>query len=133
MNNPYNTSDSSFTQTITGLQQAYGANMRLGFFKRAAVLGEVDFEERKTDYPLRRSMYWFGELNIIVIQGLEVRGQYEYYDKDRDADGDDRTRISAGVAAFPFYGFETELMVRFVDEEKDQDNDEFQWNFHFYF
>lgn len=133
LNNPYNTSDSNFTQTITGLQQSYGGHLRLGFFNRAALIGEVDFEERKTDRPLRRSLYWFGELNIIVIKGLELRSQYEYYDRNRDVEGDHRSRISAGVAAFPFYGFETEIMLRFVDEDDELDNDEFQWNFHFYF
>lgn len=133
LNNPYNTLDSNFTSTITGLQQSFGANIRLGFFNRAALLGEVDFEERKTDYPMRRSLYWFGELNVMVIKGFEVRGQYEYYDRDRSEEGDHRSRIGAGFAAFPFQGFETEVMLRFVSEEKDLDNDEFQWNFHFYF
>ncbi|MBX7043792.1 MAG: hypothetical protein K1X85_12915 [Ignavibacteria bacterium] len=133
LNNPYNTSDSLFSQTITGLQQSYGADLRLGFFKRAAVIAEVDFEERKTDYPLRRSLYLFGELDVMVINGLELRGQYEYYDRNRDVEEDHRSRISAGFAAFPFYGFETEVMLRFVDEPQEQNNDEFQWNFHFYF
>lgn len=133
LNNPYNTQDSIFSNTITGLQQAYGANMKLGIMNRVAILGEVDFEERKTDLPMRRSLYWFGELNVIVIKGLELRGQYEYYDRNRDAEEDHRSRISAGFAAFPFYGFETEAMVRFVTEDQDLDNNEWQWNFHFYF
>jgi len=133
LNNPYNTQDSAFTQTITGLRQAFGANMRLGIMNRVALLGEIDFEETKTDFPMKRALYWFGELDVVVIKGLELRAQYESYDRNRDVENDTRSRISAGFAAFPFNGFETDIMVRFVSEDADLKNDEFQWNFHFYF
>ncbi len=133
LNNPYNTTDTGFTQTITALKQAFGAFAKIGILKRAALLGEVDFEENKSDVPLRRTLYWFGELNVIIIRGLELRGQYEYYDKNRDVENDDIKRISAGVGIFPFYGLETELMVRFPMEEPGKKNNEWQWNFHFYF
>lgn len=133
LNDPYNVSDSTFTSTITNLKQAYGGNTRLGFFQRVALIGEADFEENKSDYPLRRSFYGFAELDIIIIKGLELRSQYEIYDFDRDVSDDDVQRISAGFAAYPFFGFETEVMVRFVSEEPEIQNNEFQWNFHFYF
>lgn len=38
LNNPYNTQDSVFTQTITGLRVALGANMRLGIMNRSHCL-----------------------------------------------------------------------------------------------
>ncbi len=132
-NNPYNTLDSMNTMTITAVQQSYGGNMRIGIMKRIAFLGEIDFEEQWADYPLTRSLYGFAELDAVVTKGLELRGQYEYYDENRDITGDHISRISGGFAAFPFYGFETEMMVRFPIEEQDERNDEFQWNFHFYF
>lgn len=133
LNNPFNTRDTTSTSTITALKQAFGAFGKIGIMERVALLGELDFEESKSDRPLRRSLYWFGELDFIIIQGLELRGQYEYYDRNRDIEGDDLKRISTGLGIFPFYGFETELMVRFVLEEPDQSNNEWQWNFHFYF
>lgn len=133
LNNPFNTYDSTFTGVITALKQSYGANARFGFLKKIALLTEFDFEQNKSDYPLRRSFYNFNELDIFVIKGLEVRFQYELYDYDRDVTDDEVSRISAGFAAYPFYGFETELMVRFVNETPKIKNDEFQWNFHFYF
>ncbi|MBV6477897.1 MAG: hypothetical protein HGGPFJEG_00642 [Ignavibacteria bacterium] len=132
-NNPYNTVDTSFTSTITANKKAYGIFTRLGIMKRVALLGEIDFEESKSDIPLRRALYGYGELNVIIIKGFEFRGQYEIYNKNRDVSGDDIQRISTGVAFFPFYGFETEAMVRFVIEEPSISNNEFQWNFHFYF
>lgn len=133
-NNPYNTNDSDFTATITAVKQAYGGYTRIGIMKRVSFLGEIDFEEMKSDYPLTRSLFAYTELNVVVIKGLELRGQYEYYDVNRDITGDHTERISGGFAAFPFFGFETEMMVRFVlEEEAEKNNDEFQWNFHFYF
>ncbi|MBK9226681.1 MAG: hypothetical protein IPL67_06455 [Ignavibacteria bacterium] len=94
--------------------QAFGANMRLGIMNRVALLGEIDFEETKTDFPMKRALYWFGELDVVVIKGLELRAQYESYDRNRDVENDTRSRISAGFAAFPFNGFETDIMMRFV-------------------
>ncbi|MBL8006405.1 MAG: hypothetical protein JNJ56_02655 [Ignavibacteria bacterium] len=133
MNNPFNTYDSTFTGVITALKQSFGANARFGFLKTIALLSEVDFEQNTSDFPMRRSFYNFNELDIIILKGLELRFQYEIYDKNRDVPDDDITRVSTGFAAYPFYGFETEIMVRFVNETPKIKNNEFQWNFHFYF
>ncbi|MDQ3021334.1 MAG: hypothetical protein M3R36_12305 [Bacteroidota bacterium] len=132
-NNPHNTSDTAFTTTITAVRQAYGGYTRIGVMKRVSLLGEIDFEEMKSDRPLTRRLYAYTELNVVVIKGLEIRGQYEYFDVNRDITGDHIQRISGGFAAFPFFGFETEMMVRFPIEDPEQRNDEFQWNLHFYF
>lgn len=132
-NNPHNTSDSAFTTTITAVNQGFGGYTRLGFLKRIALLGEIDFQQYTSDFPMLRSMFGYAELNVIVVKGVEIRSQYEYYDKNRDITGDHIQRISGGVGLFPFFGFETELMVRFPIEDPEQQNDEFQWNFHFYF
>ncbi len=132
-NNPYNTSDTSGSSTITANKKAWGGFTRIGLMRRVAILGEIDFEENRSDRPLRRSLYGFAELDIIVIKGFEVRGQYELYDRNRDKDNDHVTRISGGVAFFPFFGFETEVMVRFPMEEPEVRDNEYQWNFHFYF
>jgi len=131
-NNPYNIMDSD-TTTITANRKAWGVFTRIGIMKRVALIGEVDFEENKTASPLRRSLYGFGELDIILIKGLELRGQFEIRDRIRNREGDDIKRVSAGIAAFPFFGFETEAMIRFVTQDPDVKYNEFQWNFHFYF
>ncbi|MDQ3194681.1 MAG: hypothetical protein M3P82_06765 [Bacteroidota bacterium] len=133
LNNPYNTSDTSGSSTITANKKAWGAFTRIGIMRRVALLGEIDFEENRSDRPLTRSLFGFAELDIIVIKGFEIRGQYELYDMNREVDNDHVSRISAGVAFFPFFGFETEAMVRFVMEDPEVKDNEFQWNFHFYF
>ncbi|MEP7146836.1 MAG: hypothetical protein ABI792_07480 [bacterium] len=132
-NNPYNTTDTGGTSTITANKKAFGGFTRIGIMKRIALLGEIDFEENRSDLPLRRSLYGFAELDVIVVKGVEVRGQYELYDGNRDISNNNITRISGGAAFFPFFGFETEVMVRFPMEQTEVRDNEFQWNFHFYF
>ncbi|MEO8665100.1 MAG: hypothetical protein ABI462_06360 [Ignavibacteria bacterium] len=132
-NNPYNTSDSIGLAIITANKKAWGGFTRIGIMRRVAILGEIDLEENKSDGPLRRSLYGFAELDVIVIRGFEIRGQYELYDRNRDIENDKVTRISSGVAFFPFFGFETEIMVRFPKEDPEVKDNEYQWNFHFYF
>ena len=97
-NNPHNTPDSAFTTTITTVNQGYGGYTRIGLLKRIAFLGEIDFEETTSDYPLLRRMFGYAELNVFVVKGVEVRSQYEYFDKNRDITGDHVQRISGGVA-----------------------------------
>lgn len=133
-NNPFTRFDPNTSSDNSGNRKAWGGFTKIGIMKRVALLGEVDFEEFRDAFtPLRRGMYAFGELNVRVIQGVELRGQYERYDRDRDIVDNEVTRISAGATFFPFFGLETEIFVRFVKEEPEVDNDEMQWTFHFYF
>ena len=130
-NNPYQAFVSG--NTLNANRKAWNWFTKIGLDNRVALLGEVDFEENTIDNFLKRKAFTYGELDIRVIQGLELRGQYEYFDPDRDTDNDEMNRYSFGVAAFPVPGMETELMIRIVSEEADLDNDEYQFNFHFYF
>jgi hypothetical protein len=132
-NNPHNVFDSTGSMKITAVNQGFGGYTRIGVIKRIALLGEIDFQQFTSDFPMRRSLFGFAELNVILIKGFELRSQYEYYDKNRDITGDHIQRISGGLAFFPFFGFETEMMVRFPIEDPEKKNDEWQWNFHFYF
>lgn len=128
-NNPYKIND-----TTNGNSKGWGGHIMVGIMKRVALLGEIDFFERKTTTTaLSRRMFSFGELNVIVIKGLELRGQFERLVRDRNKSDESIKRYSVGFAAFPFFGFETEVMIRFVSEEPKVDNDEYQWTFHFYF
>jgi len=128
-NNPYKR---SFLPN-TFVRQSAAGFIKIGLFDRVAILGEADFTENR-DSVLTRTFFGFGELNIRVIQGVELRAQYEYMQPNRDMSNNDRSRYSFGAAFFPFFGFESELMARFTKEHpvEIQDN-EWQWTFHFYF
>ena len=130
-NNPYNIVSSG--TSITANRKAFGGFTKIGIHNIIALLGEFDLEENTINGAMTRRLFGFGELNIKVMKGVEVRGQYEYFDANRDVDDDNVSRYSFGAVFFPFPGFETEAMVRFVSEETDLQNNEFQWNFHFYF
>ena len=119
--------------SVDANRKAWGGFTKIGLDERIAILGEVDFEENTVDGFLKRKMFGYGELNVRIIKGIELRGQYEYFDPDRDVENDIINRYSFGFAAFPVSGMETELMIRLVSEETDVENDEYQFNFHFYF
>lgn len=132
-NNPYN-----FINPVTGEntdadKKAYGGFAKIGILKRIALLTEVDFVENTRISSMKRGLYGYGELNFIIVKGLELRTQYEYMKPDRDAGNNRITRTSVGASVFPLTGFETEAMLRFVTEDAQPDTKEFQVNFHFYF
>ncbi len=130
-NNPYRAFVSGEFQNAN--RKAWNGYTKIGLYNRVAILGEVDFEENTINGFLKRKMFYYGELNVKVVKGFELRGQYESFDPDRDTDDDTINRYSFGVAAFPFAGMEAEVMYRIVNEEADLENDEYQFNFHFYF
>jgi hypothetical protein len=134
-NNPYQKFDLGTSTFVNANRKAWGGFTKIGLARRVSILGELDFDEASDAItPLRRGMLGFGELNVRIIQGLELRGQYEFRDPDRNIADDTFSRISAGIAAFPFFGFETEGMIRFnKDHPVYQNGHEWQWSFHFYF
>lgn len=131
-NNPYNTSIPN-TGNISSNRKAMGGFTKLGFFNRVALLGEMDFAETQIGSDMSRRLFGFGELDLRLFKGFELRSQFEYMDPNRDIDKDHITRLSFGAAVFPFLGLEAEAMYRIVTEEIDIKNDEMQVNLHFYF
>jgi hypothetical protein len=101
--------------------------------KHAALLGEVDFKENTIAGNMRRGLYGFGELDLKIVKGFELRTQYEYRDPNRDASSDRTTRISVGGAVFPIIGLEFEAMFRFVNDDILPNTNEYQGMLHFYF
>jgi len=131
--NPYNFNNPSTGDLTDANRQAFGGFTKIGVLKRIALLGEVDFSENKRLGSITRSVYGYGELNIKVVNGLEIRSMYEIMRPDRDADDNRTIRTSIGAAVFPLQGFETEAMIRFVTDDKLPNTNEYQINFHFYF
>jgi hypothetical protein len=135
-NNPYVSRDPVTNQHFDDNRRAWGGFFKLGIKERVALLGEFDRLENRVLGVTTESDFYYGELNARIIKGVELRGQYERYNRDINLANVTVQRISGGVALFPFYGLEMEGMVRFVDDETllpDQKANEFQWNFHFYY
>lgn len=132
-NNPYNFLDPVSSQFTDANLKAYSGFTKIGLFKRAAILGEVDFIENTRVGNMTRGFYGFGELSIILVKSVELRTQWEYRIPDRDASANRTIRTSVGAAFFPLMGFETEAMVRFLADDRNPNATELHWNFHFYF
>jgi hypothetical protein len=134
-NNPYDAFDPVNSIFLNANRKAWGAFTKIGLARRVSILGELDWDEWRDGFsPMRRGLTGYGELNITIIQGLHLRGQYEIRDPNRDVADNTFSRISGGFAAFPFFGFETEGMIRFNKDHPVYENGyEWQWSFHFYF
>jgi len=133
LNNPYKYNP---VKNINALKQAAGGRVALGFFERIALLGELTYsrlEIADTLSPKYDQRIIFGEIDIKVIKGLELKGQFEDFDP-KDTQGNSR-RISVGAVIFPLTGLEIESIFRIVQEpdEAEIKNNEFQTIFKFYF
>ncbi|MGV8017990.1 MAG: hypothetical protein AB2L26_07360 [Ignavibacteria bacterium] len=132
-NNPYNFIDPLTAVSNNANRQAFGGFTKIGLLKRIAIIGEVDFLEDKRYDAIKRGLFGYGELNVRIVNGVELRGQYEYMKPDRDAGSNRQTRTSVGAALFPLQGVETEAMLRFVTDDINPNTKEFNLGFHFYF
>jgi hypothetical protein len=132
-NNPYNFLDPDSGNQTDAIKQAYGGFAKFGILKRVALLGEVDFLENTQLSSMKRGIFGYAELNVIIVNGVELRTQYEITRPDRDTENNRTIRTSVGAALFPLTGFETEAMMRFVSDDRQPNTTEFQWSFHFYF
>jgi hypothetical protein len=132
-NNPYNFLDPVSGNQTDAIKQAYGGFAKFGIFKRVALLGEVDFLEDTQLSSMKRGIFGYAELNVIIVNGVEFRSQYEITRPDRNTENNRTIRTSVGAALFPLTGFETEAMMRFVSDDRQPNTTEFQWSFHFYF
>jgi len=122
---------------INALRQVVGARLSLGFFERVAVLGEWTYnrldikDAASTRFDQRTG---FGEIDIFLVKGLQIKSQYELYD-NLPTDVQNRRRYSFGAVIHPLTGLEIEAIYRKVDEPTGVEikNDEFQTVFKFYF
>jgi hypothetical protein len=132
--NPYKYDE---TNNINALRQIVGARLAMGFVERVALLGEWTYNRLGisnspgTNFDNRTG---FGEIDITVIKGLELKAQYELYDNLPD-NVLNRRRYSFGLIVFPLTGLEIEPVFRVVKEPNGSEikNDEFQTVIKFYF
>jgi hypothetical protein len=132
-NNPYDYRDPGTGDMLNAVTHAISGFTKIGLFDHVAILGEVDFKENSISGVMTRGLYGFGELNIKILKGLELRGQYEHRNLNRDIDGQKTVRYSIGGAVFPIIGVEFEAMYRLVHDDILSFTTEYQGMLHFYF
>jgi len=97
------------------------------------LLGEADL--LKTDIPGTKTdaLVIFGEADYMVIQGIDLKVMYDFYDSDIDLKGTTLTRYSFGFEFFPIAGVEVRPLYRILKEAPTEtDNNEFHLVLHFY-
>ena len=132
-NNPFDYRDPLTGNTLNAFTHAFSGFTKIGILNHIVLLGEADFKEDVIEGSMTRGLYGFGELDIKLIKGLELRGQYEYKDPNRDIGNDRAMRYSIGGAIFPLVGVEFEAMLRFVNYDYTNNLTEYQGMLHFYF
>lgn len=132
---------------INALRQMAAGFLSIGLFERVALLGEIAYNRLDLrDSAKSRSDFRtiFGELNLRVTKGIEIKFQYENYDNALGIKNNttERQRYSFGAVLYPLSGLEIESIFRLVrngkgdpepPDAKDFKDNEFQTVFKFYF
>jgi hypothetical protein len=75
----------------------------------------------------------FTELNYILIDGIDVKIGYEFYDPNIDLQDGSISRYTFGVEFFPLSGVEVRPQYRVTQEKPvERANNEFHLMFHFF-
>jgi hypothetical protein len=75
----------------------------------------------------------FGEVDYMVIPGVDLKAMYDFYDPDRDLKSGAVSRYSFGFEFFPISGVEVRPLYRIVvDSPRDVKNNELHVMFHVY-
>ena len=102
-------------------------------YGRFVLLGEGDLIHTDQGGSLVKGFVVYGEAHYLLIDGLDLKVTYDFYDPDTDKKNGAQSRYGLGFEFFPYAGVELSPIYRFVREEPvDVDNDEFQFLIHFY-
>ena len=97
-----------------------------------ALNAEVDFKKDKAALG-NNELISYLELNYLVIDGVDLKFMYDFYDPDTKYKTGSQSRYSIGLEFFPIYGLEVRPMYRILKEEPtDVRNNEFDFLVHFY-
>jgi len=121
-----------YKEAADGKTKYYGG---LGSFswKNVTLLGEVDLLESDLAGVRKTGVVGYGEADWMVIQGLDLKFIYDFYDQDKDLATGSVSRYSAGLEFFPLPGVEVRPLYRIpVEDPTDTKNNEFDLILHFY-
>jgi hypothetical protein len=135
------------TNNINAVRQMAAGFLSIGLFERVAIIGELAYNRLDIrDSSATRSDFRtiFGEIDIRISKGVELKVQYENYDNALGLKNSEteRQRYSFGAVFYPLSGLEIESIFRLVRNGKgdpeptnftDFKDDEFQTVIKFYF
>jgi hypothetical protein len=120
-----------YNQGIAGNLTMYGGFAGFGY-KDVTVHGEVDLKKDKAVLGTSEFISYL-EVNYVVIDGLDLKFIYDFYDPDLDSLTGSETRYSIGAEFFPLPGVEVRPMVRFHSKTPgDVQQNEFDFLIHLF-
>ena len=116
----------------SGSVTLYGGFGTIGL-GRLTVIGEGDFLRNATPTGITTGVVLYGEANYTVVDGVDLKVAYDFYDPDKNLKTGATSRYSIGAEFFPISGVEVRPMYRIVKEDPtDLKNNEFHLLFHIY-
>jgi hypothetical protein len=110
----------------------YGGFGSIGF-GRLTLIGEGDYLRTATPTKTTTGVLLYGEANYTVLDGVDLKVAYDFYDPDKDLKTGASSRYSIGAEFFPIGGVEVRPMYRIITEvPADLKNNEFHLLFHIY-
>lgn len=123
----YNSAATTTTKTLMG-----GFAM-ISYDKNLTLLGEFDRAKTTTSGASTVGNILFLELNYVLVQGLDLKLGYDFFDPDVEQKTGSETRIYAGAEFFPLSGIEVRpLFVYKKEEPTDVKDNQFVLMFHLY-
>lgn len=118
-----------------GKTQILGGFGVVSIAKNLTILGEFDLLESR--HPIINKQVTgnilFTELNYILIEGIDVKIGYEFYDPNIDLQDGSISRYTIGFEFFPLSGVEVRPQYRITQEKPvERANNEFHLMFHFF-
>jgi len=101
--------------------------------KDLTLFGEVDLMRTEVAGTTTDALITYAELNYVLMQGLDLKFAYDFFDPDKDTKSGTFSRYTFGFEFFPVSGVEVRPLYRILKEDPiDVDNNEFHLLFHFY-
>jgi hypothetical protein len=100
---------------------------------RFTLIGEGDFVSTAIPTRTITGALLYVEANYAVVDGVQLKAAYDFYDPDKDVKSGSTSRYSLGAEFFPIGGVEVRPVYRFIIEDPvDVKNNEFDLVFHIY-
>ena len=101
-----------YNKGLSGTLTMYGGFAGVGY-KDLTLHAEVDMKKDKGGLATQEFISYL-EINYLLMNGLDLKFMYDFYDPDIDYKTGSESRYSFGVEFFPLPGIELRPMLRFV-------------------
>ncbi len=117
----------------TSKAQFYGVFGSISAFKSLTLISEVDYAKISPTGKEVTGIAFYSEANYMIMEGVDAKVGYEFFDPDKDQQTGTYTRITVGAEFFVMSGVELRPLYRFNREKPvEVKNDEFDFMFHFF-